>query len=89
MSAGFLSIADIVADEEDAVFSVSQQYYVSAFTGWTDTSREQETQQHFRQRYKNMLPVSCGMYVADYDVSCDDANVSHPLYLILQSSLSS
>jgi hypothetical protein len=69
-------MADILPDEEDAAFSLPQQLYISSFTGWKDPKLQPGIYDHMRQRYRRILPVACGMYVADFDVTCDDANVS-------------
>ncbi len=76
MSAAIISVVDSVPDEEDAAISLPQQYYISSFTGWMDPKREPAIRDFYRDRYKRMLSVSGGCYVADYDVTCDDANVS-------------
>lgn len=75
MSSMFMCICDIIPDEDDAVLSMPQQYYISTITQWKDPAHEPGIYQHMRDRYKRALPVACGVYVADYDVTCDDANV--------------
>ncbi|KAF4552052.1 FAD-binding domain-containing protein 6 [Elsinoe fawcettii] len=77
-SSSVITMASLVADEKDAAFSVSQDMYISAFTGWTDTSLEPAVNNHMRERYRAVLPVSSGMYIADYNITDDYAN-SNPL----------
>lgn len=74
-SSAFVCVCDIVPDENESALSIPQQYYISTITGWTDTSLEPGIKQAVRDRYRKALPVSCGTYIADYDVTCDDANV--------------
>jgi hypothetical protein len=75
-SSAFVCVCDIVPDENESALSIPQQYYISTITGWTDTGLEPGVKQAVRDRYRRALPVSCGTYIADYDVTCDDANVS-------------
>lgn len=70
----FICTCDIVADEEDSAVSIPQQYYISTITQWTDPSLEPGIYQPMRDRYKATLPVAAGTYVADYDVTNDEAN---------------
>ncbi|KAF2220996.1 oxidoreductase, FAD-binding protein [Elsinoe ampelina] len=77
-SASVVTLASIVADEQDAAFSVAQDMYISSFTGWTDTSLEPAVNTHMKERYRALLPVSSGMYMADFNVVDDYAN-SNPL----------
>lgn len=72
-----MCVCDIVPDEGESALSIPQQYYISTITGWTDTKLEPAVQQVMRDRYRRALPVSCGTYIADYDTTCEDANVSH------------
>ncbi|KAF2099879.1 oxidoreductase, FAD-binding protein [Rhizodiscina lignyota] len=74
-SSSFICIADIEADEEDAAFSLPQQKYISTFTGWKDPTLQPSIYRPMRERYKRLSSVACGMYVADYDITCDDANM--------------
>ena len=84
-----MGICDIVPDESDAVFSLPQQYYISTFTGWRDKSLQPQIYQPMRDHYRELAPLACGMYVADYDPNCDDANVrsSEPVCLPLLTLL--
>lgn len=75
-SSAFVCVCDIVPDEKESALSIPQQYYISTITGWTDTRLEPGIKQAVRDRYRRALTVSCGTYIADYDVTCDDANVS-------------
>lgn len=76
-SSAFMCVCDIIPDEEESALSIPQQYYISTITGWTNTKLEPEVQKVMRDRYRRALPVSCGTYIADYDTTCEDANVSH------------
>ncbi|KAH8745299.1 oxidoreductase, FAD-binding protein [Diaporthe sp. PMI_573] len=73
-SSAFVCVCDIVPDENESALSIPQQYYISTITGWTDTGLEPGVKQAVRDRYRRALPVSCGTYIADYDVTCDEAN---------------
>ncbi|TPX08044.1 uncharacterized protein E0L32_010244 [Thyridium curvatum] len=70
----FICTCDIVPDEVDSAVTIPQQYYISTITQWTDPKLEPQIYQPMRDRYRRALPVSAGVYVADYDVTCDDAN---------------
>ncbi|KAK7214369.1 hypothetical protein V2G26_002372 [Clonostachys chloroleuca] len=75
LSSAFMCICDIKPDEDgDALLSMPQQYYISTITQWKDPGLEPDIYQHMRDRYKQALPAACGIYVADYDVTCDDSN---------------
>lgn len=56
-------------DEADAVFSIPQQYYISTFSGWKDTSLQPKVRQVMQQSYKQAETVASGMYIADFDQS--------------------
>lgn len=71
----FICTCDIVPDEVDSAVSIPQQYYISTITQWTDPKLEPGIYQPMRDRYRRALPAAAGVYVADYDVTCDDANV--------------
>jgi len=84
----FICTCDIVPDEADSALSIPQQYYISTITQWTDPKLEPEIYQPMRDRYKRALHVAAGTYVADYDVTCDEANVrTHPLTSFLSDIL--
>jgi hypothetical protein len=71
-----ISVADIEPNEVDAVFSLPQKYYISTFTQWMDSKLQPQVYEPMRTYYRQCAQVACGMYVADYDPNCDDANVS-------------
>ncbi|KAL3479842.1 hypothetical protein BJX99DRAFT_255282 [Aspergillus californicus] len=52
----------------------SSEYYTSTITGWKDPKLEPAIYQRMRDRYRRALPVSAGVYVADYDVTNKEAN---------------
>lgn len=59
--------------------------YLMSFAGWQDDSSSVKLRQHFRRHYKDLLPLSSGMYACDYDVTSDESNVcpsinSHPTH---------
>ncbi|KAH8721693.1 hypothetical protein BGZ61DRAFT_530219 [Ilyonectria robusta] len=69
-SYGCLYMSDTVTpDEDDAVFSLPQQYYISTFSGWKDPSLRPLIQTTMRDSYRQAETVACGMYVADFDQS--------------------
>ncbi|SPO05415.1 related to 6-hydroxy-D-nicotine oxidase [Cephalotrichum gorgonifer] len=70
----FICTCDIVPDEVDSAITIPQQYYISTITQWSDPKLEPYIYQPMRDRYRRALPAAAGVYVADYDVTCDDAN---------------
>ncbi|KAJ2901603.1 uncharacterized protein MKZ38_001623 [Zalerion maritima] len=71
-SYGCLYMCDTVApDENDAVFSIPQQYYISTFGGWKSPSLRPQVQDTLRESYKRADSVACGIYIADFDQSID------------------
>lgn len=57
-------------------------------TGWYDAKRGPAIRQRMRDFYRRALPVACGTYVADYDPTCEDANVSYiPVDIMLKVKL--
>jgi hypothetical protein len=85
LSSVFITSCEVTPDEEDTVLSLPQDLYISTFTGWTDPTLEPAIYEPMRDRYKRALQVAMGMYVADFDVSYDDTNVSLLLLLRLLS----
>lgn len=71
----FICTCDIVPDEKESAVSIPQQYYISTITQWTDPKLEPAIYQPMRDRYRRALPAAAGVYVADYDVTNDEANV--------------
>ncbi|KAK0383884.1 hypothetical protein NLU13_7976 [Sarocladium strictum] len=70
----FICTCDIVPDEKESAVSIPQQYYISTITQWTDPKLEPAIYQPMRDRYRRALPAAAGVYVADYDVTNDEAN---------------
>ena len=67
--------ADVKADESDSMISIPQPIYVSTFTAWRDEALTPHIGHVMRRHYRNAGSVAGGMYIADYDPNCDDANV--------------
>ncbi|KAF4900660.1 hypothetical protein CGCF415_v010070 [Colletotrichum fructicola] len=59
----------LTPDENDAVFSLPQQYYISTFSGWKDSALVPKIRDTMRRTYEMASTVACGMYIADYDQS--------------------
>ncbi|KPM40129.1 hypothetical protein AK830_g6427 [Neonectria ditissima] len=69
-SFGCLYMCDTTSpNEEDAVFSIPQEYYISTFRGWKDPSVQPRVEEMMRNSYKKAESVACGMYVADFDAT--------------------
>ncbi|VUC37329.1 unnamed protein product [Clonostachys rosea] len=67
-SYGCIYMSDLLnPDEEDAVFSLPQQYYISTFTGWKDPSLQPEIHETMLTSYQKAESVACGMYIADFN----------------------
>ncbi|KAB8215556.1 oxidoreductase [Aspergillus novoparasiticus] len=65
-------------NEEACAYSVPIQLYLCSFAGWADPNLTPLMKDHWRSRYKKLLPFSSGMFPADYDVTNDEGN-STPL----------
>ncbi|KAF4834367.1 FAD-linked oxidoreductase azaL [Colletotrichum tropicale] len=59
----------LTPDENDAVFSLPQQYYISTFSGWKDSALVPKVRDTMRRTYGKASTVACGMYIADFDQS--------------------
>ncbi|KAL6364507.1 hypothetical protein LRP88_01909 [Fusarium phalaenopsidis] len=60
--------------ESECAFSTPMYLYLVSFVGWQDDSSSVKLRQHFRGHYKDLLPLSSGMYACDYDVTSDESN---------------
>ena len=78
LSVGCLYISDTYPDEKQQSCSLPQQYYIAAFVGSKDPSKEKELKKHTFDVLKHAEPVSCGMYIADYEHEHRQANVMTP-----------
>ncbi|KAJ3456040.1 hypothetical protein MRS44_016063 [Fusarium solani] len=65
--------------ENECAFSTPMYLYWCSFTGWRDDANSIKLRQHFRNHYKDLLPLSSGMYACDYDVLFEEANASTTL----------
>ncbi|KAI0123386.1 hypothetical protein BJ170DRAFT_641644 [Xylariales sp. AK1849] len=71
-SFGCIYMGDTInPDENDAVFSLPQQYYVSTFSGWRDSSLRFDIRETIKKSYQKAESVACGMYIADFDQSAE------------------
>ncbi|KAF5519207.1 FAD-linked oxidoreductase azaL [Colletotrichum aenigma] len=69
-SFGWIYMCDtLTPDENDAVFSLPQQYYISTFSGWKDSALVPKVRDTMRRTYGKASTVACGMYIADFDQS--------------------
>lgn len=76
-SYGCIYMADTLnPDENDSVFSIPQQYYISTFTGWKDPTLQPRIRQTMHESYNKAESVACGIYIADFDQSTDSIHSS-------------
>lgn len=71
-------------DENDAVFSLPQQYYISTFSGWKDRALRSGILETMRASYKEADLVSGGMYIADFDPSLSSVQSSEVCFALAQ-----
>ncbi|KAJ4250195.1 hypothetical protein NW762_012010 [Fusarium torreyae] len=69
-SYGCVYMADTLnPDENDSVFSLPQQYYISTFSGWKAPELSSKVKEQMEEAYQKAETVACGMYIADFNAS--------------------
>ncbi|KAF3386549.1 hypothetical protein F1880_001409 [Penicillium rolfsii] len=68
-SIGCIYIGDYVPDENNQAISLPQHYYIASMTCWTDPSWDDRMRHWMSQAYACASKVSCGQYIADFDVT--------------------
>lgn len=86
-SVSILVIPSWDADEQACAFSKPLELYFCSFAGWADDKLTPVMEDHWRSRYKKLLPYSSTMFAADYDVTTDDANVSRKIRALYPARL--
>lgn len=64
-------------DENDAVFSLPQEYYISTFSGWKSPSLGPKVHNVMKESYEKAETVACGIYIADFNASSNSTHSPH------------
>lgn len=56
-------------NEDDQAISLPQHYYISSMTCWTDPDWDEKMRKWMENVYQIAETVSCGQYIADFDVN--------------------
>ncbi|EEU33648.1 uncharacterized protein NECHADRAFT_89277 [Fusarium vanettenii 77-13-4] len=73
LSSGTLCPMDYYPDEEDQALSLPQKTYVSTMCCWKDPKQDAAMDKWLLDAYTKADEVSCGVYMADFNVMTDSA----------------
>lgn len=78
-SAGCLVAANIRPNEAKMAGSLPQEYYAAAMYCWTDSQEDDEMHQKLCHVNGLARPISCGLYVADFNTKWPVRKVGGPI----------